>query len=34
MTYYLLGVATGVAVTYGVIHLDKIKTQIEAWRKK
>lgn len=33
MTSYLLGVATGVAITYGVMNLEKIKEWIAARRK-
>lgn len=34
MTAYLLGVATGVAVTFAVMKFDVLKAKVDAWRKR
>lgn len=34
MTNYLLGVATGVAITYALLNLDKLKAKYDAYRAK
>lgn len=34
MTAYLLGIATGVAVTYAVMNFDKLKAKFDALRQK